>query len=260
MASSSARFVLVDGVERPDGTAPIDVDDLGLVRGVAVFETLRTHDGALPHLDDHLDRLTASAGALQVPLPARAVLAAELHAAARAIPGEASLRLLLTHGGRRIVVARPLPAPPDRIRAVTRAWPAQTHLSGRVKHCSRAVGFAALSAAGVDEVLWVDAAGLLLEGTWSNAFAVRDGVLHTAADDGRILCGVTRARVLQAAAEHGVPVHEGATPAAGPWDELYISSSLKLLLPIVELDGAPAPGAGPVGAKLLAAVRSGFRG
>ena len=43
---------------------------------------------------------------------------------------------------------------------------------------------------------------------------------------------------------------------AGPCDELYLCSTLKELAPVVVVDGAPAPGAGPVGEKVAAAFRA----
>ncbi len=250
------RFVMQDGEVRPDGRISLDVDDLAFARGLGVFDTLRTYAGRPVHLDVHLDRLTASAAALGVPMPDRALLRAEVRQAAAALPGEAVVRISLTAGGSRIVQASLLPEPPTSVRVATRPFPEHPWLSGRVKHISRAVSIVAVRDAGVDEVFWVDRGGMLLEGTWSNIFAVRDGVLCTPADDGRILSGITRSRVLAAARSLGLPVAEGGLPAVGPFDELYLSSSLKLLCPVVELDGAPAPGAGPVGDQLAEALRA----
>ena len=49
--------------------------------------------------------------------------------------------------------------------------------------------------------LIVDADGAVLEASRANLFAVRDGALFTPPLDGRILPGVTRARVIEIAAE-----------------------------------------------------------
>ncbi|RME28574.1 MAG: hypothetical protein D6798_02085 [Deltaproteobacteria bacterium] len=244
------RVVIQDGRRRDDARACIDVDDPGLARGVNVFETLRTHGRRLHHLPLHLQRLADSAAALRIPMPPAEVLVAEVEAAAAEIDGEAVVRVTLTAGGTRIVHARDLPPAPDRVRVATRPAPAHPWLSGRVKHGSRAVSVAAVADAGTDEVFWVDGAGMLLEGTWSNIFAVVDGALWTPPDDGRILPGITRHMLLQTAEELGVPIRLDPLPAAGPFDELYLSSSLKLLCPVVELDGRPAAGSGPVGRRV----------
>ncbi len=253
------RVVIQDGLRSGDGRACLDVDDFGLSRGVMVFETFRTHGRHLHHLPLHLARLADSAAALAVPMPPDDVLTAEVQRAAAELGAEAVVRITLTAGGTRIVHARPLPPAPDSVSVATRAAPVHPWLSGRVKHGSRAVSVAAVAAAGTDEVFWVDADGMLLEGTWSNIFAVADGALRTPPDDGRILPGITRHMLLVTARRIGVPVREAPLPAAGGFDELYLSSSLKLLCPVAELDGRPAAGRGPVGERLRAALLQRYR-
>jgi len=259
MTVVTQTVVIQDGRLRPDGKVALDADDPALVRGLAVFETLRSWEGRVSHLELHLDRLQGSAAALDLPMPERALLRAEVKRAVALLGEEAAVRITLTAGGSRIVRASPLPAPLLQARCASRRHPDHPWLTGRAKHISRAAWVVAVREAGTDEVLWVDGEGLLLEGTWSNVFAVRDGSLYTPADDGRILPGITRQTVLTAARALGLPHQEGPTPAAGPWDELYLSSSLKILCPIVELDGRPALGMGPVGRRLVAAYEATLR-
>ena len=129
-------------------------------------------------------------------------------------------------------------------------------LDGTVKHVSRAYSRTAVRDAGVDEVIWIDSDGCLLEGTRSNVFAVRDGVLLTPPLDGRILAGVTREALLDAADDAGIPVQLRPMHKGEALDELYASSTLKELTGIDELDGVDAPGAGPIGQTVMAAFRS----
>lgn len=143
-----------------------------------------------------------------------------------------------------------MPPPPQSVRCATAQWEPSEWLPGAVKHGSRAGSALVIERHGVDEVLWVDRAGNILEGTRSNVFAVLDGVLVTPPLDGRLLAGVTRQMLLEMAPSVGVPVAERALPADAPFDELYVSSTLKELCPVVELDGAPAAGGGPVGARV----------
>jgi branched-chain amino acid aminotransferase len=49
--------------------ATIGVDDLGLQRGYAVFDYVRTYNGRLFHFPDHLERLRKSASELHLELP-----------------------------------------------------------------------------------------------------------------------------------------------------------------------------------------------
>ena len=93
--------------------------------------------------------------------------------------------------------------------------------------------------AGADEALILDGKGRLLEGASSNVFAITRGRLVTPAEEHGILAGITRAHVLAAAGELGVPVELRPLElqAAYGADELFISSSIRELLPVVALDG-----------------------
>jgi branched-subunit amino acid aminotransferase/4-amino-4-deoxychorismate lyase len=257
-----SRFLL-DGVPCPDGRGALSLDDPALWTGMAVFETLRTYGGRPHRVDVHLARLRGSAQVCGIFFDdaLAAALTAELAAVAATIPGESKLNVLLTAGGHRVVKAEPLDlsragAP---VRIATRPWAPDPWLPGRVKHTSRAAWVLAARQAGVDEVVWIAPdpthGQVWTEANRSNLFVVRDGVLLTPPDDGRILQGVTRDGMIAAARAAGVPCREEPVPV-GPADELYLCSTLKQLAPVVELDGAPGPGAGPVGAKVLAAFRA----
>jgi branched-chain amino acid aminotransferase len=241
-------MVLVDGA-----TGVLPTDDPALTLGFAVFETLRTYDGVPFRLDAHLARLAHSATFCGIPYD-EAAIRADIATVLTSGPHAAKLNVYLTGGGHRVVRAEPLDlarvgAP---VRVVTRPWCPPAWLPGTIKHTSRLAWV--LAARGVDEVLWEDRGGWT-EANRSNVFVVRGGVLLTPADDGRILRGVTRAALLDAARSIDLPVSEGHVPV-GPCDELYLASTLKELAPVVEVDGQPGPGGGPVGAALLAAFRA----
>ena len=83
--------------------------------------------------------------------------------------------------------------------------------------------------------------GLLTEGAASNIFVVKNGVILTPPQDGRILPGITYDVVLELAARHAAPheirpVSEAELRRA---DELWMTSSTKEVLAIVTLDGRP---------------------
>jgi branched-subunit amino acid aminotransferase/4-amino-4-deoxychorismate lyase len=92
---------------------------------------------------------------------------------------------------------------------------------------------------------------------------VQDGRLITPDVSAGILAGITRAHVLEVAQALGVPV-ELRTPSvseAQAADELFISSSIRELMPVVRLDdrsiGTGKPG--PVFTRLRAAFRARVR-
>jgi D-alanine transaminase len=90
--------------------------------------------------------------------------------------------------------------------------------------------------------------GWLTEGTASNIFVVKDGVLLAPPPSNLMLTGVTYDVVLELAAAHGVPhqvrpISEAEVRSA---DELWMTSSTKEIMAIVKLDGV-AVGAGVPG-------------
>jgi len=104
-------------------------------------------------------------------------------------------------------------------------------------------------------VFWVGRDGCFTEATRSNIFAAVEGVMVTPPADGRILDGVTRRALLDAGLAEGLAVAEAPLPLTAPMTELYATSTLKELAPVSDLDGAAAPGRGPLGDALCAAYR-----
>lgn len=254
------RVVVVqDGRVRRGGEVSLSALDPGLLAGVGVFETMRVRRGRVVALEQHLARLADGAHALGLRrLPNEQQLLVEISLAQTTLgEDEAVLRVSLTAAG--ALWVRATPAPPPRAALAAASAPSLCLSLAGIKHMSRAVGHAALAAARasssgpVDELLWREPGGGLLEGTWSNVLAVHGGVIWTAPTDGRILPGVTRSRALAAAAALGLPVRL-APPLAAGLDELWCMSSVQGLVPVVVLDEQPAPGAGPVGRALAAAL------
>src|SRR3712207_4205777 len=110
----------LDGEIRPAAETFIPATDEGLIRGDGVFEVVRVYDGRPFALTEHLDRLERSAANLllgrDVP---RAELEAEIPELVGARGGEGfdgCLRIVLTRGGRRLLLTEPLPAAPERVR------------------------------------------------------------------------------------------------------------------------------------------------
>jgi branched-subunit amino acid aminotransferase/4-amino-4-deoxychorismate lyase len=96
-----------------------------------------------------------------------------------------------------------------------------------------------LSRRAVQEGFFVDESGHVTEGTVSNVFAVMSGVLLTPP---RNVClpGITRAEVLAIAREAGIRTGEQPLLASGlsGAQEVFVTSSLAELLPVVRIDQA----------------------
>jgi len=241
-----------------DADEPVlHADDEGLLRGRAAFETMRVYGGRAFRLDDHLDRLAASAeriGLADVDRDALRALADEALGAAAA--DEAVLRLLWTAGR-----AGSAPVGLALVSAIGEDWDAVRErgvrlvsllgvkadapwLLGGVKSTSYAVNMAAEAEArrrGADDAVFVDADGVVLEGPVTNVWWRRGDTLFTPSLELGVLAGVTRATLLDAAPALGYRVEEGTfrlADMAGA-DEALTSSSVREVLPVVELDAAP---------------------
>jgi len=109
--------------------------------------------------------------------------------------------------------------------------------------------------AGADEALLVRD-GLLSEGTSSNLFLVRQGVIYTPKRSSEILGGTTRELILELAAEAGIPYQEVdiRPEELATADEVWVSSSTRGVAPVVSIDGEPvADGAkGPLWRQMFA--------
>jgi branched-chain amino acid aminotransferase len=111
-------------------------------------------------------------------------------------------------------------------------------------------------ACGCDEALLLDTEGYVSEGSGENIFIVRDSVLYTP-DVTSALDGITRATVMQLAADAGLKVIEKRITRDEVLiaDEAFFTGTAAEVTPIRELDGRPIGigRRGPVTEKLQAA-------
>jgi branched-subunit amino acid aminotransferase/4-amino-4-deoxychorismate lyase len=114
-------------------------------------------------------------------------------------------------------------------------------------------------ARGAQEALFLSDDGLLLEGSLSNVFLVRRGVLVTPSTDGSILPGVARKDVLGLARDMKMPVEERGVEAAELFeaDEAFLTNSLLEIMPLTRVDGrdVSAGAAGELTWRLLEGYR-----
>jgi len=194
---------------RAQPPAPMRIEPRPLPRpdpGAGVFETLLVLEGRPVAIERHLERLAASVGLLYgAPLPPG--LRQELLADAWQLD-RARIRVDVRPraGGLRAEIEVSPPSErrvPVRLRPITLPGGLGAH-----KWSDRRLLAALTEAAGAEPLL-CDLDGLVLEAARANVFAVEGGGrLVTPPADGRILPGVTRARVLELAAELGLEVHE----------------------------------------------------
>jgi 4-amino-4-deoxychorismate lyase len=272
----------VDGRGLVDPSEPVlHADDEAFLRGRAAFETIRVYGGRPFRLADHLDRLAGSAERLGLQQVDRAGFTGIAREALDAAGVEdAVLRLYVTPGreggGYPTALAMVSTIPPDleerrargqRMITVQLGLDPRVRLDapwllGGVKSTSYAVNMAAEAEArrrDADDAVFVASGRIVLEGPVTNVWWRTADELFTPALDLGILAGVTRATLLESAAALGYLVREGAYTVdelAGA-EEAFTSSSVREVMPAVELDGRPIGDGrpGPAAAALQAALR-----
>lgn len=240
--------------------AVVSATDAGLRSGWGVFETLRAHGTTTLAAPHHLERLERGARRLDIPCDRHVVgRALEATLAAPRAVHEVVARITLTAGavdpssgwppvptGRPTLVitlhpAPPLPLPPAHaVSTVARRWPADIKTTS---YAASVLASQEARAAGAEIAVLCDGDDLL-ETAEGNLFAVVDGTVCTPADDGRLLAGVTRRLVLEAADALAMPVRiDGLSREdAARAEALAVSSSVAGLRSILTLDGRPGLG------------------
>jgi len=273
MSANGLLAVAVSGRGLVDPGEPVVApDDEGFTRGRAAFETMRVYDGHPFRLAQHLARLAGSAERIGLDAPdprefeALALLALE-HAGAP----ESVLRLYWSPGPpggdhRAIVLVGPIPGWIDEARARGQRLVSLLHprrsvpwLLPATKSTSYAVSMAAeteAKARGADDAVFVDADGVVLEGPVTNVWWREGDVLLTPSTEVGILAGETRAALLELAVRGGRVVEEGIYPLERlrAADEVFTSSSVREVMPVVSLDGRPLE-PGPAAVELQQALR-----
>lgn len=250
----------LDGEIMLASEATIPATDDGLVRGDGVFEVIRVYDGRPFAFDEHLARLERSAANLRLGLGLEAVRADayRLLAQAGTGPDHQCLRIILTRGGRRLLMTEPLSELPEvaRLKSVTYA---PTRILDGIKSLSYAGNMLASRLAreqGFDEALLVTPHGRVLEAPTSSIFWVKNGRLLTPPLDEHILASITRALVIEVtgAQEQACTLQElyGA-------DELFLASTVREVEPVSAVDDRTFAAPGPVSRRTADTVAEAIR-
>jgi branched-chain amino acid aminotransferase len=240
------------------------VFDRGFLYGDSVFEVFRTYGGVPFAERAHLERLARSAERLLIPMPVSIeTLSTEVQATLDAAgEGQWYVRVVITRGSGpltydpstatdplRVIIAAPLSVPPaDRyergiaVTILSASRPTDDARAAGAKASNYLANLLAVHEAkqkGAQEALVLGKDGQILEGASSNLFIVKNGTVRTPEPQPGILVGITRATVLEAAAEEGIPVEEGEVRPQDLFsaDEAFITSSIREVMPVVSADG-----------------------
>jgi branched-chain amino acid aminotransferase len=234
-ATTTAELGCLDGRLAPADELSIPVTDEGLLRGDGVFEVIRVYDGIPFALTEHLDRLERSGANLRLSQVFRSELESEIAELLAARGGRdfaGVLRIVVTRGGRRILLTEPVATMPERVRLGIVTY-APTRVLDGIKSLSYGANMLCTRLArerGFDEALLVTPHGRALEAPTSTLFWVdADGALCTPPLDEHILASITRDRLLTLldAEERSCPLD--TLLAAG---ECFLASTLREVQPI----------------------------
>ncbi|MBX3689818.1 aminotransferase class IV [Dokdonella sp.] len=245
--------------------AKVSVFDAGYVLGDGVWEGLRVHDGGLPFLDQHLDRLYEGAKALDLDIGlSREQLSARIVETLRAngMRDDVHIRLMVTRGLKatphqdpRFVIGpativivpeykQPLPETIERgIRLFTvhvRRGAPDVQDPKLNSHSKLNCILACIQAqkAGCDEALMLDPHGFVATCNSTHFFIVRKGEVWTSTGK-YCLGGITRGNVVRLCHEHGISMYEkdfSLTDVYGA-EEAFVTGTFAGLTPVHEIDG-----------------------
>ncbi|MBN1526297.1 MAG: aminotransferase class IV [Candidatus Omnitrophica bacterium] len=243
-----------------NGEARISVFDRGFMFGDGLFETMRSYDGAVFRMREHLERLFGGLTVMKIKCPYdRKYLEDAVYKCLEANGlKESNVRLTVTRGASLtgsfshadlkpnvVIITRQLELPKrayERGVAATIAAIRQNDQSpvARLKTLNFLPYIIArmnAKEAGFDDAILLNTRGHVAEGTTANIFMVKHGHLMTPSLDCGILPGVTRGAVLAVAAAGGIKVKEGhfSQRDLTAADEVFLTNSVIELLPVVRI-------------------------
>jgi D-alanine transaminase len=262
-----------------DGLA-ISIEDRGYYFGDGVYEVIKVYGGELYTAQEHIDRLFQSATKIKMTLPYSNVqlmeIARELVAKNNILVGHVYIQV--TRGSAPRLHQFPNPAVPPVVTgyAINNPRPMAGIENGvgvksvedvRWLRCDikslnllgNVLAKQEAYEAGCIEAL-LHREGIVTEGSASNLFGVKDGIVYTHPATNLILNGITRQVVLGLCEEQGIPVVERSftLDEAFEMDEFFLTSTTSEVTPVVSIDGRPVSSGtlGPLTMKLQKAFSS----
>jgi D-alanine transaminase len=254
------EIAYVNGEFLPLERATIRVEDRGFQFADGVYEVVRTYGGKPFATSEHLARLFRSLDAieLKVPLNAEQWKAIIREGIERSGFAEAIVYLQITRGCAPRHRGMPKDAEPTIVLTVRELGPSATKLREngitvitlpefRWARCDiksiallpSVLAYHAARKAGANDAIFVDGDETVNEATAGNVFVVTQGRLRTPPKGTRILPGVTRDKILEAARAAGIETAEEriTKPDLYAADELFLTSTTAEVVPVVTVDG-----------------------
>jgi len=256
--------IFLNGTLVPRAEAKVSVFDHGLLYGDGVFEGIRSYNGLIFKLKEHLDRLFESAQTLMLKIPmTRQELTRAVVSVLRANRlKDAYIRLVVTRGEGDLgldprkcsrptlfiiadrIVLYPKKLYRDGLEIIT--VPTQRNIPSAVDPQIKSLNYlnnilAKIEAtnAGKEEAIMLNQAGVVAECTGDNIFIVKQGVLFTPPTYVGALRGVTRGAVLEIARREHLPAREEIITRHNLFnaEECFLTGTAAEVIPVVKIDG-----------------------
>lgn len=258
----------------------ISFDDRGYYFGDGVYEVIKVYDGELYTAEEHINRLFQSATKIKMTIPYSEVqlmeIARELVAKNKIVVGHVYIQV--TRGSAPRIHQFPNPPVPPVVTgyAINNPRPIVGIENGvgvksvadvRWLRCDikslnllgNVLAKQEAYEAGCTEAL-LHRDGVVTEGSSSNLFGVKDGVVYTHPVTNLILNGITRQVLLGLCEEQGIPVVEKSftLDEAFEMDEFFLTSTTSEVMPVISIDGHPVSSGvlGPLTMKLQKAFNA----
>ena len=260
--------------------AYISIFDHGFLFGDSIYEVVSTKYGKPCFLDEHLERLFASALGISLKIPfskneIKNQIQTTLYSAKNS---ESYIRIIVTRGigevdidpsycfkPNTIILVKDLPQIPEEkyskgisVSLVSVKRNSRDSLNPAIKtgnYLNNILARVEASKIGAEDAIMMNSWGQLTEATTSNLFFVMDGQLLTPEKKCGILSGITREKIIQLANESGMVLKEGI------WlgeellkaDEIFLSGTVKNIMPVSILDNRPVGNGtpGPITRKMM---------
>lgn len=264
--------IYLDGALVDKEKAVVSVFDHGLLYGDGVFEGIRSYDGLVFRLKEHIDRLYKSADAIEltIPITKMEMIDAVIGTLKANALRDAYIRLVVTRGYGDLgldprkcakptvfIIADKIKLYPEKyyqeglaiVTATTRRNYPQA-LDPRIKSLNYLNNILAkidAIKAGTEEAIMLTYDGHVAECTGDNIFVVKKGELMTPPVSVGALEGITRDAVIGLARKAGIPFGERMMKMDDIYgaDECFLTGTAAELIPVVRIDGRIINGGKP---------------
>lgn len=258
-------FVYLNDRIVPSADAKVSVFDHGFLYGDGIYETMRVYDGVVFMVDEHLQRLYRSASLIGLTIPKEiSGIKLAMYETLRANGlNNAYMRLTISRGYGPIGLDPALCEKPTFIIVATdfKNYPHSYYEEGipviiasTRRNCKEALNPQIKSLnflnnilakietkqTTANEAIMLNIEGFLAEGTISNIFFMKDGILCTPSVECGILDGITRGLVIDLALRNGLEVREGEFRPMDLFSasEVFVTNSTMEVMPVGRVDKA----------------------